>query len=92
MNDQVLKQFISTFTFLQQFNCIEAIDVMFRKMINEDWTTESVETNKLLIVTFLRINCNFRDKISSYEQFLDKSKNYLISNNIDPLSLLKGII
>jgi hypothetical protein len=92
MNDQVLKQFISTFTFLQQFDCIEAIDVIFIKMINADWTTESLETNKLLIITFLRINYKFRDKITNYEQFLDKSKNYLIRNNIEPISVLKGII
>lgn len=87
-----MKDFISTFMFLQRFNCIEAIDAMFNKMINEDWSKESLETNKQLIITFLRSNFIIKEKILNYSKFLEKSVKYLESNNIDPKSILHGII
>ena len=92
MNDQQLQQFISTFNFLQKFNCFEAIDAMFVKMINEDWSQESFHTNKLLIVAFLRTNFAFKSKILHYDNFLKKSCEYLNQHNYDPKNLLTGLI
>ena len=92
MDDRTLKDFMSTFIFLQKFNCFEAIDAMFGKMLKEDWSTESLATNKILIVTFLRTNCQFKEKISNYKDFLSKSVKYLESYNIEPKSLLHGLI
>ena len=92
MNDEHLEEFMSTFIFLQRFDCIAAIDAMFKKMIKEDWNQESLETNKMLILCFLRINTTFKSKITHYKEFRDKSVKYLIDNNIDPKKLLHGII
>lgn len=91
MNRITLKQFISTFSLLQQF-CPKAIDEMFLKMIKEDWSKEPLDTNKELIVCFLRANYAIKDQLSQYEPFLAKSQDYLKNNGIEPESLLKGII
>lgn len=92
IDDKALKEFMTTFIFLQRFNCFEAIDAMFLKMINEDWSQESIQTNKILIVTFCRTNAMFRNKIKNYDTFVEKAKNYLTKNNIDPMTVIKGII
>lgn len=92
MDSKTLRSFIETFHFLQNFNCLEAIDQMFLKLIKADWDTESLETNKMLIVTFLRTNHMIRDRLSNYQEFLKKSKKYLQDNNIEPKDLLHGII
>lgn len=92
MEDKQLQDFIHTFRFLQNFNCFEAIDQMFNKMIKEDWTKESLATNKILIITFLRVNCMFKDKLFYYDPLLKKSIDYLKANNIEPENVLKGLI
>lgn len=92
MKQQLVQEFIPTFHFLQRFDCLEAIDQILLKLINEDWSTESVETNKILIVTFCRSNFNIRKKLEYYDDFLNKSIKYLESNQIQPISILKGII
>lgn len=92
MDRKVIQQFIETFMFLQQFNCFDAIDQMFVKMIKEDWDTESLEVNKQLIVTFCRANALYKTKIPHYQDFLDKACSYLKINNCDPKSLLHGIL
>ena len=91
MKKSQLKQFISTFTFLQQF-CPAAIDQMFVKMIGEDWSQESLDTNKHLIVCFLRTNYSIKETLPHYQDFLNKSITYLKNNKEDPKGLLHGII
>lgn len=92
MEDSALKQFIATFMFLQRFDCPQAIDEMFLKLITEDWAGESFETNKILITTFCRVNYQIKDQLKNYQPFLEKSIKYLESNNYEPSQLLKGII
>jgi hypothetical protein len=92
VDDKVLKQFMSTFMFLQRFDCLDAIDAMFLKIINADWSQETFATNKLLIATFCRANFSVRNKLTQYEPFLAKSIKYLEENNYNPSDLLKGII
>ncbi len=87
-----MAEFIQTFDFLARFDCIPAIDQMFLKLINDDWSTESIDTNKHLIVCFLRANGGHAVGLEYYDEFLSKSIKYLESHNIDPLKLLKGII
>lgn len=84
--------FISTFIFLQDFDCISSIDCMFEKIIKENWEVESIEVNKSLIVVFLRTNFKIKTEINNYEKFLNKSILYLKSKNIDPNVILNGII
>ena len=91
MKRQETTLFLQTFQLLQQF-CIPAIDQMFLKMINEDWSKESLETNKHLILTFLRGNFIIRKELTLYEEFLNKSKKYLIEHNQDVDKLLRGIV
>lgn len=92
MDQKEVIEFLQTFKFLQRFGCFEAIDEMFIKLINEDWSKESFNTNKQLIVNFTRSNCLVREKLKYYEPFLTKSIEYLNENNYDPMKLLKGII
>ena len=92
MEDKTFQGFIHTFRFLQSFNCFEAIDQMFNKMIKEDWTKESLETNKILIVTFLRVNSMCKDRLIYYDVFLNKAIDYLKNNHIEPENVLKGLI
>ena len=87
-----IQPFIQTFNFLMRFNCFLAIDAMFEKMIKEDWSQHSLDTNKILIVTFCRVNCKIRKELPHYEPFLQKSVQYLKNHNTDPISLLKGIL
>lgn len=92
MTDLQIKQFMETFSLLTRFDCIPAINEMFKKMIQEDWETESVDTNKTMIVLFLRANFQIKDMISSYNVFLEKSLKYLEKKDINSVSLLKGIV
>lgn len=41
MNDKLVGEFVATFSLLKRFNCPEAIDQLFKKMITADWGTES---------------------------------------------------
>lgn len=92
MRDLTLSRFIETFQFLRQFNCLEAIDCMFKKLIDENWENESVETNKLLIVCFCRANSSYRKELKYYESFLEKSIKYLKEKGFDPKKVLSGIV
>lgn len=92
MNDNTISEFMKTFDFLMRFDCFEAIDQMFLKLINADWSTESFQDNKTLIVTFLRYNARVKSKLKYYNDFLEKSIKYLEENNYPPKNLLHGII
>lgn len=92
MNEKTIQSFIETFSFLTKFDCIEAIDAMFFKMIKEDWSKESLAVNKMLIVCFCRSNYKIRQKIISYEPFLEKAIDYLKANGIDHKKTLHGLL
>ena len=92
MDQKLIVEFISTFRFLANFDCFPAIEEMFQKLIEADWSTETIDTNKHLIVTFCRGNCKWKGKLQNYEEFVDKSVEYLEEHGIKPESLLKGII
>jgi len=92
VDDETHEGFMKTFLFLQRFDCIPAIEVMFKKFFRADWETESVEVNKSLIVLFLRTNYSIRWKIESYGSITRKAVRYLKNNNINPESVLRGVI
>ena len=92
MSQRTIKEFISTFNFLISFNCFEAIDQMFLKLIEEDWSKESIETNQELIVIFCRTNYTIRNKLNYYKPFINKALNYGKQHNLDISELLIGIL
>ena len=92
MDQKEISILIQTFHFLMSKGFIEAIDQIFFKSINDNWQKNNLDYNKVLIVTFCRANYSYKDKLKYYEDFLEKSINYLIANNEDPNDLLHGII
>ena len=92
MNQSTIGSLMATFSFLQRFDCFPAIEEMFQKIIEADFSEESTDTNSILIVSFLRSNFEFRDKISNYGELIDKGVDYFKDKGIDPEDMLHGIV
>ena len=91
MEDIQALRFLRTFNLLADFKCFPAIDEMFYKLWIEDWSKESVETNKTILVTFLRGCYLHREEIPHYSLLLKKACTYLEEVGDDYESILRGL-
>lgn len=92
MEQKQVLAFVSTFGFLQNFKCLPAIDEMFLKLIEADWSMESLDTNKVLLTTFLRSNYSVRSELKHYQELLDMTLDYFDSNGVEANELLVGLV